>query len=264
MAELAVVAPAEMRDCYVEQTTIVQPLSDDDIDVGRLESRSHYETGSIRNIVHIDPPGLLTGARWTEQLTVLFMMPSELTFQRVMNEAKAPASSFELMRASYVPDQQIRQIGLAVLSECQSGFPSGRLYGEALAMALAARLTSCYSNTVLDTLEDGRGLPLWRLRKVTDFIEDNLDADLSLGDLAAIAGFSEYHFSRMFKARTGQTPHRYVMERRVAKARELLARGKTPIKEISASLGFADQAHLTQVFKRLTGITPKRYREQLQ
>jgi AraC family transcriptional regulator len=97
---------------------------------------------------------------------------------------------------------------------------------------------------------------------VTEFIEENIDTELGLTDIAAVAGYSDYHFSRMFKLSTGLTPHRYIMERRVARAKELLANRLMSIKEVSALLGFADQAHLTTVFKRITGTTPKSFREQ--
>lgn len=76
-----------------------------------------------------------------------------------------------------------------------------------------------------------------------------------------MAQFSEYHFSRMFKRSTGLTPHRYVTERRIARARTLLANSNLPLHEISAMLDFGDQSHMTTVFKRLTGITPGQFRK---
>ncbi|RJG03996.1 helix-turn-helix domain-containing protein [Noviherbaspirillum sedimenti] len=261
-AEHVLVAPCEMEDCYIGRTTIVQPLVDQHIAVQRLGARSLYETGSVEGVIHIDPLGSLTGARWRDPLNVLFLMPSESTFQRVLGELRSVPSRFELMRSSYVQDAQIRQIGLAILAECRSGFSSGRLYGESLAIALAARLVTCYSSHPLNLPGEKTGLPAWRLRRVIDFIEENIGAELGLTDIATVAGFSDYHFSRMFKLSTGLTPHRYVMERRVARAKELLAHSPMSIGELSTCLGFGDQAHLTTVFKRLTGTTPKNFREQ--
>lgn len=253
--------PHELKDCYISRTMVIQPFSDQRMTASRLRSRNLYDSGMVGDVIHIDPSGTLTGARWTEPLSVLFLMPSDLTLQRVLGELRRPPSNFELLRSSYVQDAQIRHIGLAALAECQSGFPSGRIYGESLAIALAARLVSCYSSGQLNFPNTNDGLPAWRLRRVTEFIEENINSELSLADLATIAQFSEYHFSRMFKLSTGLTPHRYVMERRVARAKELLSQSQISIKEISTSVGFADQAHLTTVFKRLTGATPKQYRE---
>lgn len=261
-AELDLVAPSEMKDVYISRTTIVQPMADHQFAVQRLGQQSRYEGGLGEGVIHIDPLGSLTGALWTEPMHVLFLMPSESTFQLVLAELRSPPSRFELLRTSYAQDAQIRQIGYAVLAECRSGFASGRLYGESLAIALTARLVTCYSSRPGSLVGGNEGLPAWRLRRVTDFIEENIGAELALAEIAAVAGFSEYHFSRMFKLSTGRTPHRYVMERRVARAKELLALGTMPITEIGICLGFGDQSHLTTVFKKHTGTTPKHFREQ--
>lgn len=253
--------PSEMEQCYISRTTIVQPLAAYKTPITRLGERSHDQSG-INDIIHIDPSGSLTGARWSEALNILFLMPSELMFERVLREMRSPPSKLELTRSSFVKDSQIQQIGLAILAECQGGFPTGRLYGESLAMALTARLVSSYSSQQFNLPSNKYGLPAWRLRRVKDFIEENIGAELGLESLASVAGFSEYHFSRMFKLSTGVTVHSYVTERRVARARELLTRSQVSIMEISALLGFGNQAHMTTVFKRYTGTTPKKFREQ--
>lgn len=262
--EQVFVSPAEMEHCYISRTTIVQPLSVCHTPVTRLGELSHSENHLAKDVIHIDPSGSLTGARWDEAMNVLFLMPSETMFERVLREMRNPPSKIELKRNSFVQDQQIQQIGLALLAECKSGFPTGRLFGESLAMALTARLVSHYSTSQpnLPNSSNLQGLPTWRLRRVTDYIEENLGTDLGLENLAAVAEFSEFHFSRMFKLRTGVTPHAYVTERRIARAKELLASSRMSIKEISVHLGFGDQAHMTTVFKRITGTTPKKFREQ--
>ncbi|MCC6076075.1 helix-turn-helix domain-containing protein [Pseudomonas sp. GCM10022188] len=256
--------PAEMEHCYISRTTIVQPLSSCHTNVTRLGDIGHSDKDLTKDVIHIDPSGSLTGARWSEALDVLFLMPSESMFERVLREMRNPPSKIELTRSSFVQDRQIQQIGLAILAECKSGFPTGRLFGESLAMALTARLINHYSTSQLNLPTSNHGLPTWRLRRVTDYIEENIGAELGLENLAAVAEFSEYHFSRMFKLRTGLTPHGYVTERRIARAKELLTRSQMSIKEISALLGFGDQAHMTTVFKRCTGTTPKKFREQAQ
>ena len=74
---------------------------------------------------------------------------------------------------------------------------------------------------------------------------------------------SPYHFLRLFKESMGLTPYRYVIERRVERARELLRRSSLPISEVALSCGFTDQSHLSWHFKRLVGLTPKAFREAL-
>lgn len=100
------------------------------------------------------------------------------------------------------------------------------------------------------------------LGRVTAFIEAHLHQPLTVGDLAAVAGLSAYHFARMFRASTGTSPHAFVLARRVARARQMIARpGREapPLAEIAAACGFASQSHLTQRFRAATGQTPGAY-----
>jgi AraC family transcriptional regulator len=100
-----------------------------------------------------------------------------------------------------------------------------------------------------------------RLRRVLDHIEDALeDGDLSLAELAAVARLSPFHFSRAFKAASGQAPHQFVLARRVERAKALLARPDLALAEIAYRAGFASQAHFSTAFRRATGTTPARYR----
>jgi AraC family transcriptional regulator len=95
---------------------------------------------------------------------------------------------------------------------------------------------------------------------VRDLVEERLDGDLSLEDLAMAAGVSRAHFARSFRATTGQTPYAYLRERRVARARSLLSASSQPIIEIAGLTGFRSQSHLGRVFKNATGLTPAEYR----
>jgi AraC-like DNA-binding protein len=99
------------------------------------------------------------------------------------------------------------------------------------------------------------GAPSGRL-----FADADLTEDLRLADLAAAVPLSPYHFSRLFKATTGLTPHRYVMRCRAEAARAMLARGHLGLDEIARRTGFADRAHLTRQFRRHFGTTPGAFR----
>jgi AraC family transcriptional regulator len=87
---------------------------------------------------------------------------------------------------------------------------------------------------------------------------DHLDRPLSLPELAANVELSQFHFCRMFKKSTNLTPHQYVLQLRIERARDLLT-GRLPLAEIAAQLGFADQSHFGAVFKRFLGITPSEF-----
>ncbi|UJW76738.1 helix-turn-helix domain-containing protein [Rhizobium sp. SL42] len=96
-------------------------------------------------------------------------------------------------------------------------------------------------------------------RRITDYIEAHLDMQVSLAELAAIAGLSEFHLQRMFRASCGVSPHGWVQHRRLARAKTLLA-GGDPIAQIASACGFSSQSHMTRVFKAMTGTTPSAYR----
>jgi AraC family transcriptional regulator len=90
----------------------------------------------------------------------------------------------------------------------------------------------------------------------------HLDQELTLEQLAAVAGLSAGHFLRAFKRATGQTPHRYLVERRLEQAQRLLAATADPIADIAYACGFSSQSHMTDRFTRELGIAPARYRRQ--
>jgi len=103
-------------------------------------------------------------------------------------------------------------------------------------------------------------LPDWRLKRVCAFVEANIAEDLSLATLAAAAGLSRMHFAAQFRAATGMGPHSYVVQRRIQRAKAILAESQTPIVDVALSVGFQTQAHFTTVFKRIVGLTPLRWR----
>ena len=104
-------------------------------------------------------------------------------------------------------------------------------------------------------------LPRGRLRTVVAYIEEHLDAGLTLEQMAAAARLSVYHFARQFKAATGLPPHQYVIMRRVERARQLLQAGTDlSLAEVAAHAGFSDQSQFTHHFKRLVGVTPGQFR----
>ncbi|WP_341963919.1 AraC family transcriptional regulator [Pseudomonas sp. RC10] len=100
-----------------------------------------------------------------------------------------------------------------------------------------------------------------RFAKVSRYIEQKLSSTLHVGELASIASQSQFHFTRTFKARTGQSPHTYILERRLRRSEYLLAETNTSLAQISHECGFSSQSHFTTAFKQCVGITPGQYRE---
>lgn len=112
----------------------------------------------------------------------------------------------------------------------------------------------------------GRGATLKKeiLGSVLDFVDANLDADLSLETLARLSGVQTHKFVRAFKRRVGEPPHQYVLSRRIDAARTLLGTSDNSIAGIAYATGFSSQSHMTTTFKRELGITPANFRSQVE
>ncbi len=110
--------------------------------------------------------------------------------------------------------------------------------------------------------EDGarQGLAPWQVRRVLAHIESNLGTTLRNKDLAAVARLSTFHFAVAFRSSVGDSPHGYVIRRRVERAQGLMLSTEKPLSEIAAECGLADQAHLTRLFRRIVGESPAAWR----
>ena len=150
----------------------------------------------------------------------------------------------------------------AVDAELAAGGTGGPLASESLANVLAVHLIRHVSAPHQSTRARDGALSRVKLRAVVDYVEEHLDAGLTLEQMAAIAHLSAYHFARQFKVATGQPPHQYVIARRVERAQQLLQQDRDlSLAEIAASTGFSDQSHFSHHFKRLIGVTPGRFRK---
>ena len=159
-------------------------------------------------------------------------------------------------------DPLISQIATTMADELDRGFVDGIL-ADALNTALAVQVTRRFVDQSAIMLEPSNGLSRERLKRVRDYIETHLDDRLTLSDLAGVACLSPYHFSRSFKQAVGVGPQRYVMQRRLERAKTLMRRTNEPLAMIAQQVGFSDQSHLTSIFRRETGVTPGRYRAAL-
>jgi AraC family transcriptional regulator len=140
-------------------------------------------------------------------------------------------------------------------AECDASDPSAGLYGEGLMIAL---LSACFQGR---SRKEKSGLSASQLRLVLDYIHENLDASVSLIELARLVGLSSSQFARLFKASTGVSPHRYQLNTRIGKAQELLLLKGEGLSIVAAATGFADQSHFTRAFKRVIGATPGEWRQ---
>ena len=162
-----------------------------------------------------------------------------------------------------VQDPVIGRLGALGRRELSGGGPGGRLYLEGLAAMLTVHLLRSYGSSERSPIPHRGGLAPRQVRRVLDYIDAHLTDELGLVELAAIAALSPHHFVAAFKISVGKSPHRFVTEKRVQRALELLRDDDHSTAEIAHSVGFSSQSHLTMNFRRATGLTPGRFRRSL-
>jgi AraC family transcriptional regulator len=184
--------------------------------------------------------------------------PMEMIALRLAPEMLAETAEALELPASDLPprlgarDLLVEHIGRALDAELDAPEPAGRLYADSLAVALSTRLLQNFAPAA-----PGRQLlSKAQIRRFVEYVEENLDGDLSLAELAAVVGLSVPHMTTLFRRTMGQSVHSYVMERRVCRARALLLAGRTGIAEAALEAGFAHQSHLARWMRRLLGVTP--------
>jgi AraC family transcriptional regulator len=106
----------------------------------------------------------------------------------------------------------------------------------------------------------GGGLAPWQIRRLTLFVNDHIAESLVISDLATVVRLSPHHFCRAFRVSLGESPHRYLLRRRVARAEQLMRSTRLPLGQIATACGFADQAHFTRVFSATCGVSPGAWR----
>jgi AraC family transcriptional regulator len=151
-------------------------------------------------------------------------------------------------------DPLVEHICWALAAELRTAEPFGRLYADSLGLALVAQLLRRYAPLV--PRRAGPSFSKRRLRQITDYIDDNLAADLSLLELAHVVNLSSSHFKSLFKLSVGMPVHQYVIRRRVERAIDLLLGATLPLSDVALQAGFANQSHMARCMRRLTGLTP--------
>jgi AraC family transcriptional regulator len=144
-----------------------------------------------------------------------------------------------------------------------NGVTPQRPYAEALSTLLAHELLRL-NNGAREQSNAGAylrgGLAVRQRNRVADYLEEHLDGNVSLATLAELAQLSRFHFSRAFKQSFGVPPHRYLVRRRLERAKVLLADTDTSVTEIAMAVGYLDTSSFTTAFRKHTGLTPTRYR----
>src|SRR5918998_629482 len=193
--------------------------------VQRRNERTYRGLG-IMGAVDVIPAGTTAYFRLGAASEQTCMLLTDRFVRRVAQEAGADPDAFEVAPFFNAPDPHIERVGTSLLSEMKTGGLGGELFAESLANVLALHILRGHSS--LGRASRRRvgsevGTSKRSLERATDYINDNLSRKLTLAEAAEAAHMSPHHFSRSFKAATGLSPHRYVIQRRVERAKTLLA-----------------------------------------
>jgi AraC family transcriptional regulator len=206
-------------------------------------------------IVHPDEEN-----RWLSpgSFDLLHIMIPKTTISEMFGEGAGDKKTVRFNDPLYSPDEMICQIGRQLLSILDQDGPFVKDIADGLCHALIAYILRRY---VMDSRQVNASVSCRsQMRRVLDMVAVNLAKDVSLEEMATAAGMSRFHFSREFRKSVGTSPHRYIVGRRIDRAKSLLANRDLSILDVSLECGFKDPSHFTRVFRSLVGVTPREYR----
>jgi AraC family transcriptional regulator len=173
------------------------------------------------------------------------------------------SSGAELVPRFAILDPLLEQLAIAITTALRDGAAEDGLYIDTVAQMMAVHLARSHSSRSRPVrILPAKPLAGWKMRRVIEYIEDNLDGDLSLQAMAAEVEISPLYLARAFKSAIGQSPHQYVLARRIERAKELLRNTELTVVDVALSSGFSSQSHLSHWFTRHVGVSPAAYRRQ--
>jgi AraC family transcriptional regulator len=188
-------------------------------------------------------------------------LPTSL-FSRLGDDYNLPETPTHSVRYSAVQDGMIHSIALSILSGMTTETSVGRLYAETASLMLAAHIIFTYadgrSGQPATSAHNFDQIPIWR---VLDFISTHLADEITLEDMARVAGLSTFRFAHVFTKAVGLSPYRYISRLRLQNAMAEIVAGKSSLAQIAFQAGFSSQASFTRAFFRTTGFTPGQYRK---
>lgn len=206
------------------------------------------------------PAGRSHWSAWEGPIEFLVTYVSPGILARTVHDDGLDAARCDLVYRFGAHDPEVASLLFALRAALIDDGIEDRLYVDILAAELAVKLLRNYGAAPLRLREYRQGLSREKMRVVLDYLNAFLDRNVTLGELARLVDMSQYHFLRLFRASSGRTPHRYLVERRVEVAKTMLLREDVSLAEVACRVGFTDQSHLTRHFHRIVGTPPGRLR----
>jgi AraC family transcriptional regulator len=175
-----------------------------------------------------------------------------------------PGRSIDLVDRVGFEDQTSARVLELLSREAAQGDPATRLFVEQAIDLLCTQLIRTHSSLGTAVAPPPRrGLANWQLKRVTEFMQGNLEREIGLDELAGLVGLSRFHFCTAFRLATGQTPHEWLTALRITAAQQMLAQPELPVTGIALAVGYQTPSAFAAAFRRITGTTPTAYRRRL-
>lgn len=230
---------------------------------GRLQTISYHEKDFAKGFIEIVPANSPCGIRSISvtQPIEWISFYLEPTFPAQVAYESVNPDRVELLLTRKKVDALIYQMGLALRSNLEADGEGSRFYVDSMATAMAAHLLRHYSTRNHRFQEHEDGLSKQKLKQAIEYIQAHLAEDLSLNDIANQLGMSQYYFCHLFKRSTGMSPHQYLIQQRIERAKQLLKQSERTVTAIALECGFANQSHFARCFRQYTGMNPNQFRK---
>lgn len=254
--------PAGEGSCHFQnEHTLFISLASRPINYVQIQDGKTHVGLYQRGEILITPANTPLFARWEGEENCLQIRLNTKFIETIARETleKNP-DSLELLPEFQIRNSHIEPIATMLLNEWQQGNFQNRLYLDSLSNILAINLLRHHTTTKpLVPIYQG-GLPPRQLSQILDYIDAHLDRNIKLADLAQLLDMSPFHFSRLFKQSIGTSPHQYLSQQRIERAKQLLKNSDRLIIDIALECGFNSHSHLSKQFRQNMGMTPKAYR----
>jgi AraC family transcriptional regulator len=227
---------------------------------GKLRRQGHVNTG----LINIIPAGTSPMSAIGSSIKVLHILLPRAFIAEQAERSELPGSaSLELRHVMLEKDLQGEALSHRILAAMVQADPLSRLEMDAMGLNVAAYLLRMHSNLATPKLRHAQGgLGTYHLRRICQYIMDHLCDDVSLAELAAVAGLSAFHFARAFKQSTGIPPYAWMTARRMERAQEMmLAQPAMGLTEIALCVGYESHSAFSTAFRQATGATPSQWRK---
>jgi AraC family transcriptional regulator len=226
----------------------------------RLDGTLCYQGWYHGGEVGIIPQGISHWVVWDRPIDLTLIFPHESLLEKVALEI-VKGSRTELIPTQAAGDLALTQLGLLLKADLEAAESSGKLYRDSIAIALVTRLLKHHAVCHIKSLNSVKKLSNQQLNILLSYIQDHLEQDIRLVDLASQINLSESYLCHLFKQSIGISPYQYVIQQRVERAKILLKQSGRTVTTIALECGFASQSHLAKYFRHHTGMNPNQFRK---